>query len=195
MRFTVALIVMLLALIGSVSVQAQPQQYRSEFMVGRTPACDDRYLQTCDVRGWKQVPDRTERHRRKRRTPYNWQPRSMSSPSPESSLVAEARRWMGTNPTGMARLWCARFMNFVLGRLGYRGTGSDLAMSFRHYGHPIAEPQVGSIVVLTRRGGGHVGVVSGVTSSGNPIIVSGNHGRRVGEGVYPRSRVVAYVLP
>jgi hypothetical protein len=39
----------------------------------------------------------------------------------------------------------------------------------------------------------HVGVVSGFDDSGNPIIVSGNHGRRVGEGVYPRSRVLAFV--
>jgi hypothetical protein len=41
----------------------------------------------------------------------------------------------------------------------------------------------------------HVGVVSGVDANGNPIIVSGNHNRTVGESVYPRSRIAAYVLP
>jgi uncharacterized protein (TIGR02594 family) len=113
----------------------------------------------------------------------------------KSAKVAEARRWIGTNPTGRARLWCARFMNFVLNRLGLKGTGSDLAMSFQHYGHSISGPQVGAIAVLAHRGGGHVGVVSGVDANGNPVIISGNHGRRVGEGVYSRSRVVAYVMP
>jgi uncharacterized protein (TIGR02594 family) len=96
----------------------------------------------------------------------------------------------------MARLWCARFMNFVLARVGYRGTGSDLAMSFRNYGRRIAGPQVGAIAVIARRGGGgHVGVVSGFDAGGNPIIISGNHGRRVGESRYQRARVVAYVTP
>ena len=64
------------------------------------------------------------------------------------------------------------------------------------YGHRISEPEVGAIAVLTRgKRGGHVGVVSGVDEQGNPIIISGNHGQRVGEAIYPRSRVIAYVMP
>ncbi|WP_334478131.1 hypothetical protein [Bradyrhizobium algeriense] len=46
-----------------------------------------------------------------------------------------------------------------------------------------------------RRGGGHVGLVSGFTPAGDPIVISGNHGRVVGEGVYPRSRIIAHVSP
>ncbi len=42
-----------------------------------------------------------------------------------SNIVAEARRYIGGNPTGMGRLWCARFMNLVLKHSGYHGTGSD----------------------------------------------------------------------
>ena len=118
-----------------------------------------------------------------------------ANPAGSSALVAEARRWIGTNPTGKTRLWCARFMNFVLDRLGYRGTGSDLAMSFRDYGHRVSGPELGAIAVLSRRGGGHVGIVSAVDANGNPVIISGNHGRRVGEGTYSQSRVVAYVMP
>ena len=56
-------------------------------------------------------------------------------------------------------------------------------------------PQVGAIAVMGRRGGGHVGVVSGVDANGNPIIVSGNHNHTVAESVYPRSRISAYVMP
>ena len=44
-----------------------------------------------------------------------------------STLVAEARRYIGGNPTSRRSLWCARFMNMVLQREGYRGTGSDMA--------------------------------------------------------------------
>ncbi|MBS0246827.1 MAG: TIGR02594 family protein [Proteobacteria bacterium] len=112
------------------------------------------------------------------------------------TLVREARKYMGTNPTDRSRLWCATFMNMVLAKAGYAGTNSDAARSFAQYGRRIHEPRVGAIAVLTRgRNGGHVGVVSGIDANGNPIIISGNHGRKVGEAVYPRSRVIAYVMP
>lgn len=112
-----------------------------------------------------------------------------------SNVVAEARRYIGGNPTGRSRLWCARFMNMVLKRAGHQGTGSDMARSFAHYGRRVSGPQVGAIAVMGRRGGGHVGVVSGIDRRGNPIIVSGNHGHRVAESVYPRGRIYAYVIP
>jgi len=112
------------------------------------------------------------------------------------ALVVEARKYMGTNPTARSRLWCATFMNMVLAKTGYAGTNSDAAKSFAYYGRRISEPRVGAIAVLTRgRNGGHVGVVSGIDSSGNPIIISGNHNKRVGEAIYARSRVIAYVMP
>jgi uncharacterized protein (TIGR02594 family) len=112
------------------------------------------------------------------------------------ALVVEARKYIGTNPTDRKKLWCATFMNFILHKLGYAGTNSDAAKSFVYYGHRISAPRVGAIAVLRRgKHGGHVGVVSGIDPSGNPIIISGNHNKRVGVGVYPRSRVIAYVMP
>jgi uncharacterized protein (TIGR02594 family) len=112
-----------------------------------------------------------------------------------SNVVAEARRYIGGNPTGRGSLWCARFMNMVLQHSGLHGTGSDMASSFAHYGQRVSGPQVGAIAVMGRRGGGHVGVVSGIDASGNPIVVSGNHGHRVAESIYPRGRIYAYVMP
>jgi uncharacterized protein (TIGR02594 family) len=112
-----------------------------------------------------------------------------------SNIVAEARRFIGGNPTGMGRLWCARFMNLVLQHSGYRGTGSDMARSFASYGRRVPGPQVGAIAVMARRGGGHVGVVSGIDASGNPIVVSGNNGNRVREAPISRGRIYAYVMP
>jgi len=113
-----------------------------------------------------------------------------------SNVVAEARSFIGRgNPTNRSRLWCARFMNMVLQKTGHKGTGSDMASSFAHYGHRVSGPQVGAIAVMSRRGGGHVGVVSGIDAKGNPIIISGNHGHRVAEATYSRGRVYAYVMP
>jgi len=112
-----------------------------------------------------------------------------------SNVVAEARRYLGGNPTGRGRLWCARFMNMVLERTGLHGTGSDLARSFASYGQRVSGPQIGAIAVMGRRGGGHVGVVSGIDAGGNPIVVSGNNGDRVRETPVSRGRIYAYVMP
>jgi uncharacterized protein (TIGR02594 family) len=113
-----------------------------------------------------------------------------------STIVTEARRYIGGNPTGRRSLWCARFMNLVLQRSGYRGTGSDLARSFASYGQRVSGPRIGAIAVMARRGGGgHVGVVSGIDESGNPIVVSGNYRNRVAEAPVSRSRISAYVMP
>lgn len=112
-----------------------------------------------------------------------------------SGLVSEARRYLGGNPTGRARLWCARFLNMVLNRTGHRGTGSDAAASFAHYGHRVSGPEVGAIAVMRRRGGGHVGIITGVDAHGDPIMISGNNGNRVREAPVSRGRIYAYVMP
>jgi hypothetical protein len=109
-----------------------------------------------------------------------------------SALVKRARAHIGrTGPSvGLpSRLWCSDFANMITGG----GTGSRVAKSWLL--KPRISPQVGAMVVTRRRGGGHVGLVSGFTPAGDPIVISGNHGRVVGEGVYPRSRIIAYVSP
>lgn len=118
-----------------------------------------------------------------------------SGGSGSSNLVAEARRFLGGNPTSRRSLWCARFMNMVLQREGYRGTGSDMARSFASYGQRISGPQIGAIAVMGRRGGGHVGIISGIDAQGNPIMISGNNGNRVREAPVSRGRIYAYVMP
>jgi uncharacterized protein (TIGR02594 family) len=113
-----------------------------------------------------------------------------------SNVVAEARRYLGGNPTGRGSLWCARFMNMVLQHSGYRGTGSDMANSFAQYGQRVSGPQVGAIAVMGRgRGGGHVGIITGIDAAGNPIMISGNNGNRVREAPIARGRIYAYVMP
>ncbi|MCA6106039.1 TIGR02594 family protein [Bradyrhizobium cenepequi] len=113
-----------------------------------------------------------------------------------SNIVAEARRYLGGNPTSRASLWCARFMNMVLQQAGYRGTGSDMASSFARYGQRVSGPQVGAIAVMSRgRRGGHVGIITGIDARGNPIMISGNNGNRVREAAVSRGKIYAYVMP
>ena len=118
-----------------------------------------------------------------------------------SSLVAEARKYIGTNPTGRRSLWCGAFMDLVLRRTGHKG-GGNLAKGYLRYGKRVHGPVVGAIAVMGRKGGGHVGIVTGVDPNGNPIVISGNTWNRqsggkraVLEHVYQKGRIYAYVMP
>lgn len=112
-------------------------------------------------------------------------------------VVTTARQYIGSGPVfGRRSLWCATFTNYVLARAGYHGTGSNMASSFARYGHRISGPQIGAIAVMSRgRRGGHVGIVSGIDSHGNPILISGNYRNRVVEHSYSARRIYAYVMP
>jgi len=107
-----------------------------------------------------------------------------------TSRAHQARKDIGTNPTGRSSLWCGAFLDMVLKQTGHAG-GGNLAWGYSRYGTRVSGPQVGAIAVMH----GHVGVVSGVDANGNPIIVSGNHNHTVAEAVYPRGRIAAYVMP
>src|SRR5262249_16448084 len=50
-----------------------------------------------------------------------------------NALVVEARRYIGTNPTGRGSLWCGAFMDMVLKRTGHPG-GGNLASAYARYG-------------------------------------------------------------
>ena len=116
------------------------------------------------------------------------------------AIGLEALKWMGASSRQVGvpypDLWCADFVNFILRRTGHPTTNSRAAKSFLDYGKRIDEPRVGAIVVLTRaRNGGHVGIVRGTDGAGNIIVISGNHGNKVSESFYPKSRVLGYVIP
>lgn len=106
-------------------------------------------------------------------------------------LVSAARRFIGATASqlGLPRsLWCADFMNKITGG----GTRSRVAKSYLKYGRAASYGCVGCIAVMTRKGGGHVGVVSGYDKKGNPILISGNSKNRVREHSVSRHRVIAY---
>lgn len=117
-----------------------------------------------------------------------------------AAVLLEALRWRGRSAKQLGlptKLWCADFMNFVLHQAGADGTKSRAARSFLHFGKKLDGPRVGAIAIMSRKGAnsGHVGVVRGTDGQGNPIIVSGNHGNAVRQAVYPKAKVLAYVMP
>jgi uncharacterized protein (TIGR02594 family) len=168
----------------------------NEFGASQPNAFDDRFVRPMQAQG--QQPEMSSRYGRStamKSSPVSSQPTmGFGGSSGSSSLVAEARRYIGGNPTGRRSLWCGAFMDMILKRTGHKG-GGNLARAYANYGPRVSGPQVGAIAVMARKGGGHVGVVSGIDQSGNPIIISGNHGRRVAESTYSRGRILAYVLP
>ena len=116
------------------------------------------------------------------------------------AIGLESLKWIGATSRQVGvpypELWCADFINFILRRTGHATTNSRAAKSFLDYGKRIDQPRVGAIVVLTRgKNGGHVGIVRGTDGAGNIIVISGNHGNKVWESMYPKSRVLGYVIP
>lgn len=114
-----------------------------------------------------------------------------------SEAIEIAKRYLGTNPTRLARLWCARFMGFIERKMDREGTGSDAARSYAEYAPrvPLSQSRPGDIVVLERGArGGHVGYL--IKRRGDRLkLISGNHGGKVGIGWYPARRVIAVVRP
>lgn len=118
-----------------------------------------------------------------------------------TNLVTLARQYEGKRASqlGLPRsLWCADFVNKVRLEAGLRAVPSRLARDQIHGGRRLAEPIPGAVVILSRGHGGragHTGFVVAVLPGGDIVVVSGNHGNRVAESTYRRSRVIAFVDP
>ena len=119
-----------------------------------------------------------------------------SSSFGSSGVVAEARRYIGGNPDrprqpvvralhehGVAAFRLSRH------RLGHGELVRNLRPArLRPAGRRHRRDGRG-------RGGGHVGIITGIDASGNPIMISGNNGNRVKEAPISRGRIYAYVMP
>lgn len=96
---------------------------------------------------------------------------------------------MNVNPVRTP--WCAAFVNAVLEKTGFTGSGSLQARSFTNYGVKTTDPQKGDIVVMRT----HVGFFEGYTYKDGKkyvIVLGGNQNNRVQVSEYPISKVIAY---
>lgn len=91
--------------------------------------------------------------------------------------------------------WCAAFTGAVLERCGIKSTRFESAGSYLGWGEQQLQPALGSIAVLKREGGGHVGFVVGQNKEGDLLILGGNQADAVNIRAFARSRVSGYRWP
>lgn len=125
-------------------------------------------------------------HKEKRVRLASLHPATVSFTS--DNLVARASAYLGMNARQVGvrlTLWCSAFIRKLTGATGV----DDRAISW--LAKPRTRPRIGAIAVMRH----HVGIVKGFDRRGNPILISGNHGRKVGIGTYSKHRILAYVTP
>lgn len=118
---------------------------------------------------------------------------SASSPLPivAADLVAEARRYLGSaNFTRFAGPWCKAGLNIWLRKTGHYADLSLRAIDALRDGPRLQGPAIGAIAVMPH----HVAIVTG-GARGGVWTISANHHHRVGEGFYPRRRIIAFIEP
>lgn len=92
--------------------------------------------------------------------------------------------------------WCGGFMAYVMDRCGIAYPSAYAsAKAWLQWGTPLAGPCVGAVVVFTREGGGHVGLVLGRDSRGRLLVLGGNQGDAVSVAPFDLARVSGYVFP
>lgn len=97
--------------------------------------------------------------------------------------------------------YCAAFVNWCLGRAGFKGSNSALAASFKKWGRPTKgnKPALGAVAVIQFEGGGyHVTFVAGITKNGHSIATLGGNQGKSHEVSHSRcsvDMVVAYRYP
>lgn len=91
--------------------------------------------------------------------------------------------------------WCAAFVSWCLEQAGIQSMRSARARDYLEFGEILKEPQIGCIVVLSRKGGGHVGFYWGKSQNGKINLLGGNQGNAVTIAPYDASRVVGYRWP
>lgn len=92
------------------------------------------------------------------------------------------------------RLVCAVNVGAALAERGIKGTGSALALSYLHWGRSAGGPVPGAVIVSSRRGGGHVAIVSRVV---NGVVMAWNAtgGQRGWREIPYRHAVLDYRVP
>lgn len=91
--------------------------------------------------------------------------------------------------------WCAAFVGACLERAGIRSSRFESAASYLKWGVRLDGPAHGCIVVFSRDGGGHVGFLVGMDTSGNLLVLGGNQGDQVSVKAFPTTRVTGYRWP
>lgn len=93
--------------------------------------------------------------------------------------------------------WCGVAMAAWMSESGYPIPKHYYrALAWADYGNGLALPRQGAIAVLTRKGGGHVALVTGANSDYTHVrLLGGNQDDVVKESWFPAERITAYRSP
>jgi uncharacterized protein (TIGR02594 family) len=113
----------------------------------------------------------------------------------EYMQVTKWGKWVHDDETP----WCAGFIGWCMVQAGYE----DLipryslgAKSWLHFGISAHKPVLGAIAVKSRKGGGHVGFVVGISRGGKYLyILGGNQGDKVSVRKYPAHVWIDFRIP
>lgn len=111
------------------------------------------------------------------------------------------RYWKTAKLSGLAKYpatqipWCSGYLCAMMEKAGIRSARTDGAKNWLNWGEKLEDACDGCIVVFTRSGGGHVGIVVGEDEKGNLLVLGGNQGNAVNVKSFSRSRVTGYRYP
>jgi uncharacterized protein (TIGR02594 family) len=93
--------------------------------------------------------------------------------------------------------WCGTFAAHVVSQAGFQPPKIAVrASSWDAFGEPVSKPYLGAIVRFQRPGGGHVGILTGVSADGRLFrVLGGNQSDSVNETWIERGRCVAMRWP
>lgn len=131
--------------------------------------------------------------------------REISGPGSNPRIMAMAarvakvpgREWVKTFYKDDGIPWCALGVSDSLVQAGLPIPLNPLsAGAFRDYGENLDGPMAGAIAVKSRKGGNHVGLVSGISPDGKRLLVLGfNQGDACSESWYPTKAFDSFRAP
>ena len=105
--------------------------------------------------------------------------------------ATKQKQWINDDETA----WCGAFTAYCMARAGldkHIPKAFYRAKEWASVGTSLNKPAYGAIVVFSRSGGGHVGLVVGKDSRGNIMVLGGNQSNAVNIMPFATSRVLAY---
>lgn len=93
--------------------------------------------------------------------------------------------------------WCGGVMARWMQQAGIQPPAHAYrALSWAKWGAALPGPMLGAVAVLTRKGGGHVGIVTGISANGQEVeLLGGNQDNSVSLSWFVTRRVTAWRAP
>jgi len=94
--------------------------------------------------------------------------------------------------------WCASFISFIMVKAGYHNLPKYpfRAKSWLNFGVSVGKPYYGSLAIKSRKGGGHIGIVLGISSDERYLyILGGNQNDKVCIKKYRKSVFIDFRMP